>query len=411
MRAYTKQEGQLEMPISVPPGFVAGARTSARARSFDALKGRETMSAMTDVRFQAPLAVFPVKKWKNTRWRSIKAALHLGKTSMDQASFHMLSLYRANLEIRLRAIDESSLLSDSQKKSYSTIAEMLKPSTNGSAAARNFEWDEIYKAESLIALLFSGAQLRQEIGTRLKDLAKDSPADADALTQDYEALIKPPVAGSTAGPDDSMLRMFLLRVMEAFHWNAKKKYLARPIRKEATNRILGCLLLSFAMLAAPYVLLNWGSSPEVSKWWSLFVLWTALTAGLLGAFFSRLIGVQRQWVDMSLDEVFLHREWPYTLLRAGVGVCGALIVYFFLRSGIADGVLFPNFDQVRIEYVIVPDGMNAVPMSYVMPSKSLALLTFWCFLAGFSESLVPSILSGTEQQLRDAAAPAQVSRK
>ena len=46
-----------------------------------------------------------------------------------------------------------------------------------------------------------------------------------------------------------------------------------------------------------------------------------------------------------------------------------------------------------------------------MPSKSLALLTFWCFLAGFSENLVPGILSGTEQQLRDAASPAQVSRK
>ena len=157
------------------------------------------MSAMTDVRFQAPLAVFPVKKWKNTRWRSIKAALHLGKTSMDQASFHMLSLYRANLEIRLRAIDESSLLSDSQKKSYSMIAEMLKPSTNGSAAARNFEWDEIYKAESLIALLFSGAQLRQEIGTRLKDLAKDNPADADALARDYQLLLKPSGEGPNPG--------------------------------------------------------------------------------------------------------------------------------------------------------------------------------------------------------------------
>ena len=294
------------------------------------------MSAMTDVKFQAPLAVFPIKKWKSMKWRSIKGALHLGKTSMDQASFHMLGLYRANLEIRLRAIDELSLLSDSQKRSYSAIAEMLKPSTNASAAACNLEWDEIYKAESLIALLFSGTQLRQEISTRLKDLAKDNPADADALARDYEALLKPPVADPNAGPDDCMLRMFLLRVMETFHWNAKKKYLARPIRKEATNRILGCLLLSFAMLAAPYVSSEYRALPEISKWWSLFVLWTALTAGLLGAFFSRLIGVQRQWANMSLDEVFLHREWPYTILRAGVGVCGALIVYFFLRSGIAE---------------------------------------------------------------------------
>jgi len=54
----------------------------------------------------------------------------------------------------------------------------------------------------------------------------------------------------------------------------------------------------------------------------MFALYTALSAGLLGAFFSRLITVQRQWGSMTLDEVFQHREWSYTLLRAGVGVCG-----------------------------------------------------------------------------------------
>jgi hypothetical protein len=50
-------------------------------------------------------------------------------------------------------------------------------------------------------------------------------------------------------------------------------------------------------------------------------------------------------------------------------------------------------------------------MAFVMPSKALALLTFWCFLAGFSETLVSSILKGTEQQLGDAATPAQPSRR
>jgi hypothetical protein len=90
-------------------------------------------------------------------------------------------------------------------------------------------------------------------------------------------------------------------------------------------------------------------------------------------------------------------------------MCGALIVYFFLRSGIAEGALFPNFTDVRIEFVSVIDP-SAVQMTFVMPSKALALLTFWCFLAGFSEALVPGILSSTERQLGDAAA-APGSRK
>ena len=86
-------------------------------------------------------------------------------------------------------------------------------------------------------------------------------------------------------------------------------------------------------------------------------------------------------------------------------MCGALIVYFFLRSGIAAGALFPDFKDLRIEYILVDvEKINAVPMSFVMPSSALALLTFWSFLAGFSERLVPGILSGTEQRLGDAAA-------
>jgi hypothetical protein len=344
-------------------------------------------------------------------WKSIRGALHPRGTSADHASFYMLRLYRTNLEVRLRSIDRASLQFEGQKQSYDALEKMLAaPPVNGAMATRNLEWDEIYKAESLFTLLLSGEQLRQEIDARLQELAKENPSEADALRKDYDNLAKSAAEGQKPA-DDAGLRMFLLRVMEMIHWAAKKKYLARPIRKEATNRILAGLLLSFILLIAPYIYLNFeygsvtDSSTQVGKWWSLFALWTVVTAGLLGAFFSRLMSVQRQWSNMSLDEVFLHRDWPYTLLRAGVGVCGALIVYFFLRSGIVDGALFPNFNDVRIEFVNVPGDakVEAVHMSFVMPSKALALLTFWCFLAGFSEALVPGILSSTEKQLTDAA--------
>ncbi len=345
------------------------------------------------------------RKWK---WRDIKAALGTGKTSIDRASFYMLHLYRTNLEVRLRCVDQTALQSEGQKQIYSTVSEMLKSFTQTSTTAPDFEleWDETYKAERLISLLFSGAQLRQEIDARLQELAEENLKDAESLRRDYETLLKP-LGDKQAFPvDDAMLRVFLLRVMETVHWDAKKKYVARPVRKTATKIILACVMISFLLVVAPYIFLNFWGPKEVGAWWSLFALYTALASGLLGAFFSRMIGVQRSWSQMTLDEVFLHRELSYTLLRAGVGMCGALIVYFFLRSGLVSGALFPTFQMVALEYVEIKD-QGMVPMTFVMPSPALALLTFWCFLAGFSEALVPNILANTERQLSQASASAQ----
>jgi hypothetical protein len=256
-------------------------------------------------------------------------------------------------------------------------------------------------------LLYSGEQLRHEIDAHLQELADQ--AKSDALKREYQERLKP-VDGSNSGAADSTLRLFLLRVLEAVHCQAKEEQLAGPIRLQATNRILKCLLLSFFLLVVPNLLLNFDSITAPSHFWSLFALYTALSAGLLGAFTSRLNAIQRQWAKMSLNEVFLQREWSYTFLRAGVGVCGALIIYVFLRSGIVEGALFPRFEDISMVFV-TPALENALPFVFVMPSKALALLTFWCFLAGFSETLVSSILKSTEQQLTDAATPAQASRK
>lgn len=353
---------------------------------------------MTDTTLSAPS--FDPAATVGSKLREIRAALMFGKTSVDRASYYMMHLHRTNLEVRLRMIDESSLQSENHKRIYATVVEMLRAPCETRESMRGIEWDEIYKAERLISLLVVGPQLRQEINARLQELA-DTGVGIDTLRREYEALLKP--AGDAPTADDTVLRSFLLRVIESIQWNAKKKYLAQPIRKEATKNILYCVLVSFLLVIAPYLILNFGGPDEIGGWWSLFALYTALASGLLGAFFSRLITVQRSWSVMTLDEVFLHREWSYTLLRAGVGMCGALIVYFFLRSEFMAGALFPDFASVSIRYVTIDaTKTNSVGMTFVMPSKDLALLTFWCFLAGFSEALVPSILANTEKQLSEA---------
>jgi len=248
------------------------------------------------------------------------------KPSEDPRPFICSGLARTNLGIRLRAIDETSLTSEDPEEHLFRRRRDPQAPYRCRRSRTQSRMDDIYKAESLIALLYSGEQLRHEIDAHLQELADQ--AKSDALKREYQERLKP-VDGSNSGADDSTLRLFLLRVLEAVHCHAKEEQLAGPIRLQATNRILKCLLLSFFLLVIPNLLLNFDSITAPSNFWSLFALYTALSAGLLGAFTSRLNVIQRQWAKMSLNEVFFAARMVVHILACRRRRCGALIIYVF----------------------------------------------------------------------------------
>ena len=333
------------------------------------------------------------------RNRSVRAR-RKRNTAFRRAGFDMLRLYRSNLEVRLRCIEETSLQTENQKHTYASVTKILQADHENSSAESEAAWDDAYRAERMIEMLLSGIQLRQEIAARLDELAFDNAVEAERFRVQFEAITKVSSDSNTIA-DDTVLRSLLLRIMERLHWHAKKRYLSRPIRKQATKNILWCMLAAFLVAVLPYIAiwLDFHGERALSGYWTLFALYTALASGLLGAFFSRLLTVQRDWANMSLDEVFLHREFSYSLLRAGVGVCGALVMFFFFKSGLIEGALFPKFENMAMEWINAPN----TSMSFVVPSKDLALVTVWCFLAGFSESLVPSLLTNTERQISEGS--------
>lgn len=330
----------------------------------------------------------------------------------------MLMNFLSTMDVRLKWLEsqqppasqaDTELLEGIKQR----IVKILQPPAAPFTADR--AWNEAYSLERMLSLLEPASTLTGEIQRRLDEAAIEKvsaeprlrAAFADAGKQALDSTKTPPEIRPAAIP---ALRMMLLDVLEEIHWTNQRKFLTRPIQKNATTKIVAVGLFSFLLVLAPYLLIFFFSSynsPAAATWTGL-PMYSALSAGLFGAFFSRLLFMQTYASSMSLGELKNAREFVSIFLRGSVGMCGALIVFFFLQSGIVTSTLLPKFDQTGLSEFYVPyttlsADKNPSSLHLILPSPNLALLIVWCFLAGFSERLVPSILSTTEGTLGNAA--------
>ncbi|WP_198244483.1 hypothetical protein [methane-oxidizing endosymbiont of Gigantopelta aegis] len=111
---------------------------------------------------------------------------------------------------------------------------------------------------------------------------------------------------------------------------------------------------------------------------------TALMTGYMGACFSMLISLKSRIETITLKELENLHKLHFIVTRIITGVGAALICYYFFRARVITGSVFPDFTK---------------PEEIDLNSKSYFTLIIWSFIAGFSEKLVPSILSKTEGQL------------
>jgi hypothetical protein len=109
-----------------------------------------------------------------------------------------------------------------------------------------------------------------------------------------------------------------------------------------------------------------------------------------------LLQTQRRTAEAPLDDVNSASAWRTLMVRSSVGLGGAVILYFFFRSGLLQGSLWPDLSKLGYEPLA-----NRGP-SAIVPNQDWCLLVIWCFLGGFSETLVPNILTRTEKKATPA---------
>jgi len=307
----------------------------------------------------------------------------------------------------------SEMLALVQQEFIAVLKKCTDPTT---AAVSDDHWNSIYNIERLMVFVEPPETLWYEVKRRLGEAAEENILALPRLTAAADALST--IVFDSNSPEklkpefEDRVRALLLDILEETHWDIQRKFSSRPIRKSATRRIVSCGMCAFALLILPYVWMYVESANSRLKpieKWSWLPLYSALTAGLFGALFSRLLYLQQKWDSLTIGGLRDAREFTSILLRGCVGMTGAVVVSFFLMSEVIDGALFPNFSEIGLDitnYAVKVPPQAATEFAafhLIFPSKHLSLLIVWSFLAGFSERLIPTILQDTEKTINQKA--------
>jgi hypothetical protein len=333
----------------------------------------------------------------------------------------MLGLFLSMLDVRVQAIEAniqpdafSQAILQELKTGIAKLQSLGAGSPELSSAAA---WNEAYRLERLLAVveppetlaLDLDRRLNEAIANNLLSVARLKVDVSAAKTAAYDTSKQPPVLNPGGA---QILRNALNNLLEEIHWDDQRKFYATPIEKTAIHRIVFLDLMVFVAVVIPYAWIYFRSFQRHIDltFWASLPLYTVLTVGAFGAYFSRLIEILQNGDKLSIRELQSSKAWSSLFLRGAVGMCGALVVFFFLQSGLITGGIFPDFSKLGFDFpnYPVPDdtGKTTLIMQTIEPSKNLALLAMWSFLAGFSERLVPTILANTETSFTNTAAGA-----
>lgn len=247
-------------------------------------------------------------------------------------------------------------------------------------------WRAVQLIEQLMAEVLPAAQLLAEGERRLFEATALHVVSAENIGARRKAAV------AATPPDIDGARAIYVTLLDDLHWFYSKRSLdrmmrfdiARPMLTRAAGTFLLCVAPFLALLVARYFGVDpWAKIPGEFRT-GLTGGYTAVSFGMLGALFSRLLSFQSRYAQLDYDaaqNAFVGRMMN---LRQIVGAVGALVLYFAVYGGLIGGNLFPNIGEI----------LKSAAVNWM--GQDLAKLIVWSFLAGFSERLVPDFLTRTE---------------
>jgi hypothetical protein len=295
--------------------------------------------------------------------------------TIDALDRRLLEQYFVTLDATLKQLVRREGATAEQQAVAAEVGKLLSSAPS---------WRTAYHVEQLMVPLYAGAALEVELQRRLIDLHK---FDA-AIAAGYEALL--------AQADEAQRGACLGRIVNDLQWRYEQRNLKRLYGRSVAIRTSGIFLAAFVVFFLPRNLLD---AQTIAAYARHTVLYTAISAGFVGASFSMLIGLRQRLAASTLDELRNTQRLAFLLAHAFIGAGAALILYYLLESQLLEGKILPDVERV-VAYVRGGDaGEGGV--------ANAALLVLWCFISGFSEQFVPNLLTRTEAQLEGSAKPAE----
>ena len=263
------------------------------------------------------------------------------------------------------------------QEAFNRIDELLKDKV------RN--WTNAYEVEQLLIQLFEDDTIATELTIRALEakaiLSPELAAVYDAKIRETDELLKTPKDNAQAASVSGRRRTLLARIVNDLQWRSIINEATRRYSKRITSRAAYLSVVSLLAFAGLVAFIYY--RPWVFLYGDLRLLPVAGLAGMWGATFSMLATLKGRLDASTFDDLKLMRSWALLISRALIGAGAACILFFFLLSGLLGGTAFPTIDE-------------AAEAPRALPHKDLALLIVWCFIAGFSERLIPGLLATTE---------------
>jgi hypothetical protein len=279
----------------------------------------------------------------------------------------------------------------------------LKNEVDSGPSGRN--WNSAYRIEQKLLPFYLDDMVETELARRIIDARENlRPELSRWYDLQYSEL--------EHDPSPAKSRELLARIVNDLQW----RYTLNEVRRGYSKLIRGRTELLFGIAIAIAVLTGiiidvWAIRPLTSEWHAAL----AAAAGIWGATFSMLISLKKRVAASSLDELKPMRSWGMLLARVLVGMGAAVILFFFLKAKLLEGQLFPDLASATSgadggggsqtgEVTQVMSGTGSRANGSVLEIQDYKLIV-WCFLAGFSEKLVPNILAKSESRVGETATP------